>query len=257
MSFEAVWLALREPADHAARDPGLLAAAREMLGDGPAVDLGCGTGSTLRAFGGPAERWRLVDRDPALLAEAAARAPGAAVVAADLRDLDALPLGGARLVAASALFDLVSREWIEALADRVAAEGAAVYAALSYDGTMAWAPPLAADAAVLAAFNAHQRGDKGFGPALGPEAGRALAEAMARRGYAVRIAASPWRLGPADAALARALAAGVAAAAGAAEWGQARAAASGAASCTIGHLDVLALPGAPSAQSKITSVSRP
>ncbi len=263
MSFDAAWLDLREPADRAARDAGLLAAASAWLGAGEAVDLGCGTGSTLRAFGGEAARWRLVDHDPDLLALAAARCPGARATAADLRDLAALPVAGARLVTASALCDLVSRDWLEGLADRLAAAGAGFYAALNYDGAMDWSPALPGDAAALAAFNRHQRGDKGFGPALGPEAGAAVAAVFARRGYAVRCAPSPWRLGPGEAALQRELAAGVAAAAGvagfaaAAGWGQARRAASGAGGCTVGHWDVLATPGAPSAQSKITSAPRP
>ncbi len=79
----------------------------------------------------------------------------------------------------------------------------------------------------------------------------------------MRSAPSPWRLGPDAAALQRALVVGIAAAAAeagldaAAGWGQARRAASGTARCTVGHWDVLATPGAPSAQSKITSVPRP
>lgn len=262
MSFDPAWLDLREPADLAARDPGLLAAARAYLGTGLAVDLGCGTGATLRAFGPSRARWRLIDHDPALLRLAAARAPGAATAAADLRDLAALPIDGARLVTASALFDLASRDWVEGLADLLATAGAGLYAALSYDGVMDWDPALPGDAAATAAFNRHQRGDKGFGPALGPDAGPALAAAFVRRGYAVESAPSPWRLGPAEAALQRALVAGVAAAAGEAKfsaggWGQARRAASGAAVCSVGHWDVLAVPGAPSAQSKITSEPRP
>ncbi len=273
MSFDAAWLDLREPADHAARDPRLLAMARAHLGAGLAVDLGCGTGSTLRAFrgAGPAEqaptgsgsaagdavRWRLVDRDAALLRLATARAPGVETVAADLTDLGNLPLGGARLVTASALVDLASRAWIEALADRLAAEGVGLYAALTYDGAMDWDPPLARDGAVRAAFNADQRRDKGFGPALGPAAGPALAEALARRGFTVTTAPSPWRLGPTDAALQAALTDGIAAAAAAPDWGQARSAASGVSRCSVGHCDMLAIPGAPSAQSKITSRSRP
>ncbi len=121
----------------------------------------------------------------------------------------------------------------------------------------------AQDAAATAAFNAHQRGDKGFGRALGPEAGPALAEAFERRGYDVRMAPSPWRLGLEEAALQRELVDGIARAAGeagllgAVAWGQARRAASEGAVCSVGHWDVLATPGAPSAQSKITSVPRP
>ena len=83
MGFDAAWLALREPADAAARDPGLLAAAAGYLGAGAlAVDIGCGTGATVRAFAGCAPeglRWRLVDNDPRLLALAAADGGGEAV----------------------------------------------------------------------------------------------------------------------------------------------------------------------------------
>ena len=73
VSFDADWLELREPADRAARDSGLLAAAAGYLGGALALDLGCGTGATVRAFGGVG-RWRLVDADPALLEIAGARA---------------------------------------------------------------------------------------------------------------------------------------------------------------------------------------
>jgi SAM-dependent methyltransferase len=266
VSFEAAWLDLREPADAAARDPGLLAAAAAHLGEAPApvaLDLGCGTGATARAFGTRVAglRWRLLDRDAGLLRLAAARVPGAELVAADLAALERLPLEGVRLVTASALFDLVSRAWVEALAARLAAAGLGLYAALSYDGRLAWQPALAADEAGRAAFNRHQRTDKGFGPALGSDAGAALAEAFGARGYAVRTARSDWRLGPG--ALQAALADGVAAAAaaagcaGASAWGQARRAASGSGSCTVGHIDVLALPAGARAQSKTTSESRP
>ncbi|HRP87735.1 MAG TPA: acyl-CoA dehydrogenase C-terminal domain-containing protein [Gammaproteobacteria bacterium] len=50
MSFTAEWLELRAPADAAARDPALRAAAAEHLGrDGVALDLGCGTGALAAA----------------------------------------------------------------------------------------------------------------------------------------------------------------------------------------------------------------
>ena len=267
MSFAQSWLELREPADAAARDPALLAAATAHLAAVPAplaLDLGCGTGATCRAFGArpPGLRWRLVDSDAGLLAVAAA-ACGAEAVLMDLARVGRLPLDGVRLVTASALFDLASREWIEALAGRLAAAAVGVYAALSYDGRMDWHPPLPEDAEVSAAFNRHQRRDKGLGPALGPDAAAALCAALGRRGYAFRSAPSPWRLGPAQAALQAELIRGVAEAAAeagcvaAAAWGQARRAASGAARCTVGHVDVLALPAGASAQSKTTSESSP
>ncbi len=268
MSFDAGWLDLREPADRAARDPGLRDAAAAYLGgvaDPVALDLGCGTGATFRAFAGQAEgvRWRLLDRDPALLAIAAQRCEAVETVAADLRALEGLPLEGVRLVTASALFDLVSRDWLEGFVTRLAGAGIGLYAALSYDGALAWEPALPGDAAARDAFNAHQRQDKGLGPALGPAAAETLAGALAERGFALLVSQSPWRLGPDQAALQDALTDGIAVAAGeagmadAVAWGQARRAVSGATRCSVGHVDLLALPAGASAQSKITSESRP
>jgi hypothetical protein len=205
-------------------------------------------------------RWRLVDRDPALLRLAAERCgPRAEIVAGELADLDRLPLDGVRLVTASALLDLASREWVEALAARLAAAGIGIYASLNYDGRLEWEPPRGGDAAVRAAFNAHQRREKGLGAALGPEAAGVLARVLGRHGFAVRLAPSPWRLGPREAALHAALLDGIVAATGemgleAAAWGQARRTASG---CTVGHVDLLALPPGASAQSKMTSESSP
>jgi SAM-dependent methyltransferase len=277
MSFSAEWLALREPADHRARDPGLadaLAAhlrGRERVS---VVDLGCGAGSNLRALAprlGPVQAWRLVDYDPALLEAARARLAAWADAAepraggldlrrggqriavafhpADLVDALDGALGEAPdLVTAAALFDLGSVAWIEAVAEAVAARGAAFYTVLSYDGTEEWTPPHPADGAVRDAFHAHQGRDKGFGPAAGPDATAALSRAFAARGYRVTTARSPWRLGPGDEALLAALAEGTAGAgretgavdeASIADWLAARR--SGAA-CTVGHLDLLALP---------------
>jgi SAM-dependent methyltransferase len=250
MSFSSDWLALREPADRAARDAGLTdalagwAAGRELT----AADLGCGTGSTFRALAPrlPGARWTLIDNDPALLAEAARRT-GAETRALNLA---AEPEAAARagdVVMASALFDLVSADWLERFLDALPRH-AALYAALSYDGREAWTPEPPHEAEALAAFRAHQQGDKGFGPALGPEAGAALAEGLRARGWRVATADSPWRLGEDQAALRAALAEGAAAAvaetgalsaAALADWRAGRAAA---ARAEIGHLDVLALP---------------
>jgi len=258
MSFSADWLSLREPADHAARDPDLLRRAAEAacaaaVGQAPViVDLGCGTGSTARAMAPylpPGTEWRFVDNDPALLDLAVARTgQGAQAYRVDLGDLAALPLAGAHLVTASALFDLMTRRWIAALAARAGTTGIGVYAALSYDGQMRWAPPLAADGAVTEAFNRHQQGDKGLGPALGSMSGPATAQEFGAAGFAVATAPSPWRLGGDAAALQMELCTGIAQAAaeagcsGAVAWGRERRAAAGQTDCTIGHLDVLALP---------------
>lgn len=253
MGFSADWLALRDPADRAARDAALLRRAAQAAGPAPVIlDLGCGTGATWRALAPllpSGTRWRFVDNDPALLAVAGAAAgPAAEVIRADLGDLDALPLAGATLVTASALLDLVSADWVAGLVNRL---GVPFYAALSYDGRMEWTPDHPQDAAVTDGFNRHQHGDKGFGPALGPDAVPRAAALFAQAGFEVLQADSPWRLGPDMAALQRDLTRGIADAAaeagvaGASDWGRARQDSAGAASCLVGHLDLLAIPRRP------------
>lgn len=253
MGFSADWLALREPADHAARDGALLSAAAQAAGAYPViVDLGCGTGSTIRAFAGhlaePAS-WRLVDNDPGLLTHAATTAGGRVTThQIDLRDIDALPLDGATLVTASALLDLCSRAWVEVLAERLAKRRLPFYTALNYDGFMHWTPTDPSDQAVTQAFNRHQRGDKGFGPALGPDAATVIAEVFTAAGYSVTEAETPWRIGPDQSPLQRELVQGIAQAAlnakeaAALFWGTTRIAAAETALCRIGHRDLLAMP---------------
>ena len=112
-----------------------------------------------------------------------------------------------------------------------------------------------------AAFNAAPAARQGARP--GARAGRCAGDgagAGARGATRCGWRASPWRLGPAQAALHAALVEGIAGGGGdglaRAAWAQARRAASGW-RCTVGHVDVLALPQGASAQSKITSESRP
>ncbi|WP_223814246.1 class I SAM-dependent methyltransferase [Roseicitreum antarcticum] len=216
------------------------------------VDLGSGTGSTLRAFApllGGAAAWRLVDSDPALLAQAALSAgPDVTMHPLDLRTLYDLPLSGANLVTASALLDLCSGDWLTRLAARLKEQSVAFYAALNYDGVMTWSQPDRDDAAVTAAFNRHQRSDKGFGPALGPDSARVAAAAFAEAGFRVTEADSPWILGPEEAPLQSQLIDGIASAAAGAGEANARAWAARRrdlvrdGQCYIGHRDLLALP---------------
>ena len=76
--FSPEWLALREPADHRARDGFLSMALAARLQSKPivrVVDLGCGTGSNIRATYaalGREQHWTLVDYDARLLAAAKA-----------------------------------------------------------------------------------------------------------------------------------------------------------------------------------------
>lgn len=256
MIFASEWLALREAADARARDGGLMARLAGLLGGrAPAVlDLGAGTGASLRALApllGPGVRWTLAELDPVLIGRAAALVgpdPAVALVRADLaRDLEVLLARGPDLVTGSALIDLCSAAWLDRLAAALPPR-AALWMALAYDGRELWEPAHAAEPAALAAFHAHQRRDKGFGPALGPDAAAHLAAALRARGREVLLAPSPWRLGPGDGALVAALAEGAAAAvaetgaldpATLALW---RAARAGARRVEIGHLDLLALP---------------
>jgi hypothetical protein len=212
--FSAEWLALREPADQAARSMRLTRAVIESLSGADAsriLDLAAGTGANLRylmAAGVTRTRraeFLLVDHDPALLAAI----PHAADVATRCLDLSSLDdrsiFDGRVLVTASALLDLVSEAWLGVLAGRCAEHGSMALFALSYDGRVACSPEDSADAAIVALVNEHQRTDKGFGAALGPDAAAAAERRFRTFGYRVQRERSDWTLPPASHALQRAL----------------------------------------------------
>lgn len=237
--FSAEWLALREPADAAARSERLLqtVAARFAPETNLTVlDIGAGTGSNARYL---AERlhaqqqWLLVDHDPSLLIDASQRlrawgearglivtrdegawrveGEGLVVTFAtklvDLADLSSSSelFLDRRLVTASALLDLVSAPWIESLASVCRVAGAVGLFALTYDGRIHCSPEEPGDEEVRQLVNEHQRGDKGFGPALGPSASTVAAEAFGALGYSVAREASDWHLEPDAAELQRQL----------------------------------------------------
>ena len=193
--FSADWLALREPYDARARNPDVLDALAAAVADRRSlaiIDLASGTGSTLRAIASRLprrQRWRLVDHDPELLerASSALAAVGDVVtVSADIDiEVENVLRERADLVTASALLDLVSADWLDRLARATVRRRLLVYAALTYDGRVMFEPADPFDAEMVAAVNRHQRGDKGFGPALGPtrrrDADRAVRSAGLRR----------------------------------------------------------------------------
>jgi SAM-dependent methyltransferase len=230
--FSTDWLALREPFDLAARLESaavldLRGMAARMRRDDRALrvlDLACGTGANLRALaprmGGP-QRWLLVDHDPRLLAAlpgvfaAWSRAQGLVLRAdaeglriegpdwsAEVRwrridlasGLDPVPFADAQLVTAAALLDLVSASWLDALFERARQAQAAMFFALSVDGRVRWAPVVEEDEAIHRLFAAHQRRDKGFGPALGGEAPVMAADRLAAAGYGVARSCSDWHI---------------------------------------------------------------
>lgn len=262
--FSADWLALREPYDLRARDSLVRDAVSGAFAGYPSlrvVDLACGTGSTLRALAPhlPAhQHWRLTDNDLSLLARASA-APcpqGVTVNAVPLdlnRDLEAALDGPVDLITISALLDLVSQEWLERLAVETVARAIPLYAALSYDGRIEFDPSDASDPAVIAAVNAHQRTDKGFGRALGPAAASAAVARFETLGYSVVHGKSDWVIGPHDRDIQSELLAGWASAgrdigqlslADAVGWLTRRRdmVAAGRSSMRVGHVDIFARP---------------
>lgn len=249
MSFSADWLALREPVDHASRDADLLARAAALAGPQACVaDLGCGTGSTARAFAQNGWHWRFMDGDAGLLNKARALHPGSEQVVIDLKDIDSLPLNGVDLVTASALLDLMPLDWVERLAARLRDAAIPFYAALNYNGIMHWSPAHQTDAAITGAFNTHQRTDKGIGPALGPVSATETARIFEVNGFDVFVGDSPWQLGPDQTMLHSATLQGIADAAeeigeaATADWRKAHLTTVAETTGYIGHTDILAIP---------------
>jgi hypothetical protein len=214
--YSPAWLGLRESADAAARAPELLDPVRGCLADGsgPVIrDLGCGTGSMGRWLAGRLpgpQHWIMQDRDPELLRHAAATmvdtaADGAPVTVStrqgDITRLTADDLAGTSLVTASALLDVLTADEVDGLAAACVGAGCPALLTLSVAGRVELNPADPLDAGITAAFNAHQRRSVGGRRLLGPDAADAVAEAFARRGAAVLIRPSAWRLGAQQRAL--------------------------------------------------------
>jgi hypothetical protein len=239
-SLLSTWLQLREPADAAARSNRLTRTIADTLAVGETVqvlDLATGTGSNLRYLAPHLprrQRWLMVDRDSILLALlpdlmsswAAGRRYRVATVGGnecliegdqlqchietrslDLNVLDDLDIfAGRQLVTASALLDLVSEEWLAALAARCRDVGAAALFAITYNGWSACSPEEPEDAMIRHLLNRHQKTDKKLGgPAAGPDAAGHAARCFADVGYRVWTEPSDWMLGSAERELQRRL----------------------------------------------------
>jgi hypothetical protein len=287
--FSRDWLRLREGADLKARSPSLARRFAAALPQEPEravtlIDLGAGTGANCRALlpriAGDQE-WILIERDRDLIAAQEAeftlwarrqgypiQAGGSAIslrvgraqwritsLPLDLmRDRASIEALGGDAVTASALFDLVSEEWIGWLAALLAEQRRPLLAALTVDGRREWQPALVEDAMIAASFRQHQAREKGFGPALGGAAAEAMTRALAAHGFAIDELIADWRLDAQDHGLLRllideearsALEATPEHEAVIAAWRAARQAqlADGKLRLTIGHRDLLALPG--------------
>ena len=209
------WLALREPADAAARAPDLV----ERLGRHlPATgrhlihDLGGGTGAMGRWLAprlSGHQHWVVHDRDADLL-EAAANLPGPAAdgsaVTVETRQSDVTrlhpdELAGATLITASALLDLLTDDELARLFTTCTGAGCPVLLTLSVVGRVDLIPADPLDSQVAAAFDAHQRRATERGRLLGPDAVAVAGEGFRRRGPEVLLRPSPWRLGALQAPL--------------------------------------------------------
>ncbi|WP_336366692.1 glycosyltransferase family 4 protein [Marinobacter sp. C2H3] len=278
--FGADWLTARESADHRARSEPLTAELVNWLGqrygsrkrdplNDPLmlVDVGTGLGSNpvyLTPRLPLPHQWTLIEPDPVLRRQAVARLRlmdvpvstlGQPLVAANMATLLAAPMD---LLTASALIDLVSPDWLDALVGAVVRRQAAILIVLSYAGDIELAPAHPEDHRIREWINRHQHRDKGTGAALGPAATDVLARGLAASDYRVTRAASDWHLAasdPSDAGLIRPLVQGWrdAAAAEAPDqlgvidrWFEDRMAALGAGQLQVrvGHEDLLALPPA-------------
>ena len=227
------------------------------------VDLGSGTGSTIRGLQRyttltPSIQWRLVDNDSGLLAEAIHRHSEEYSIESflvDLSETQKLPLKSVSLITASALLDLVSDNFIRDLCQLIKEKNeyrpVGFYSALNYDGCIKWTPFHPLDASILMNFNADQRRDKGFGPALGPDATDFLTRQFHSTKFQCLSAKSPWLLGSSDYLLTESLINGISGVAiqtdgltnsDIQDWKTFRMKNVRTGTCYLGHTDILVLP---------------
>jgi len=218
--FPSEWLALREPVDKTSRNPKVLNACRKAFENSGALkicDLGAGTGASVRAFAHllPAQqRWTLVDHDAQNLKHALdvlarwgevprpknntielehrGQHMEVETLEYDLTTSAAPWSPNTELVTASALLDLTSSNWITRTVNALLENRTPLLATLNFDGQLKAAPAHALDDSIFNAFRDHQRTDKGFGAAAGPDAPNTLEGALIKAGYVVTSGASPW-----------------------------------------------------------------
>ncbi|CTQ54702.1 hypothetical protein LP7551_03237 [Roseibium album] len=203
--FASDWLALREPLDLAARNREVETAFLENVPAESAriLDLASGAGSTVAGlknyFHDPVE-WQLTDYDPALLEIASTRWQGGADCIVTSRQIDLsknleqLSLSEVDAVTTSAFLDLVSDCFLRRLVNFIVEARKPFLASLTYDGRASFAPANPMDQVLGEALNRHQQTNKGFGPALGPDAAQRAIELFRAAGYEVVSGKSDWEI---------------------------------------------------------------
>lgn len=198
------WLALRVPADNAARlvtTRTLLPRLIEHLATRGAdhglevIDLGSGTGANQRWLAPRLpfdQRWLCVDRDPTMQLHPAPPRTQHLVAGVEVLASILSEPGAARLVTCSALLDLLTRAELEALGAALTQVPALF--SLTVTGAMECSPPDPLDSALLQAFEEHQRRDE----RAGPDAAQTLVDLLDKTQLSVWTADTPWLLGRRD-----------------------------------------------------------
>jgi hypothetical protein len=201
---DAGWLALRVPADNAARAstvdtllPRLvqyLAAAGAADSGDEVIDLGSGTGANHRWLSPRLpfrQDWLLIDHDQALQGHAPV-APRTRLLTADIGILTSVldRPGVAQLVTCSALLDVLTVDQLEVIGSALATARRPALFSLTVTGAMELSPPDSFDSHLLRAFNDHQR----RGGRAGPDAAPRLSRTLAAKGCIVWTTDTPWLL---------------------------------------------------------------
>lgn len=221
--FTSEWLALREPLDITSHNQNVLRTCVDAFKNQETLsicDLGSGTGASVRALSPLLPKrqfWTLVDHDAENLSAAKdilkswgdstqVISGGIAIkrsrlyievqfLLCDLA-IEILPwLPKTDLVTASALFDLTSDDWIARIVNKISESKLSLLAVLNFDGRINVSPSHILDEKMFESFRAHQKTDKGFGNAAGPNAVSVLEDLLQNTDYKVTSGNSPWRMG--------------------------------------------------------------
>jgi hypothetical protein len=208
LQVSSEWLALREPADSAARSRDLALAAVAILPPRPIVvhDLGSGTGSMMRWLApllpGP-QSWVLHDWNAELTDRAVAgvlpsdrqqRVVSALSQTGNLADLRPADVAGASLVTASALLDVLTSPEIHAIVDACVRTTTPALLALSVTGEVRLTPHHELDSDFERAFNAHQLRRTDDRQQLGRYGAPIARGLFTLAGWQVRESTTVWRL---------------------------------------------------------------
>jgi hypothetical protein len=222
------------------------------------IDLGAGTGANQRWLAPRLpfqQRWIHLDHDPTI-SRSQPLPHHTVIIDGSVEALERLLADGTsdhRLVACSALLDVLTTGHLDAVCRAVINNQVPALFSLSVTGTQSISPMDSHDQLLLAAFNDHQR----RAGRAGPDATTLAVDTLCTGGFTVRIQETPWQLAaPSDSALVEqllqerldaAVAQDPSLAAVAIAWLELRRTQLelGVLRIEVGHRDILALPGEP------------